>query len=114
MDAHQIPVTDDFFLGDRLRVRQPAKGYRAGIDAVLLAATAEAGGRILDVGAGCGVVGLCAAARLPEARVVFVESEPALCALARENVAANVMAARVSVVEADITLPLTTDARAAL
>lgn len=112
--AFQIPVTDDFFLGDRLRIRQPAKGYRAGIDAVLLAATAKAGGLILDIGAGCGVVGLCAAARLPEANAVLVEREPALCALARENVAANAFAARVSVVWADITAPLTTEAQAVL
>ena len=31
-------VTEDAFLGDRLIMRQPLKGYRAGIDAVLLAA----------------------------------------------------------------------------
>ena len=113
-DAHQIPVTDDFFLGDRLRIRQPAKGYRAGVDAVLLAATAGAGSRILDIGAGCGVVGLCVAARLTEAQVVLLEREPVLCKLARENIAANVMAARVSVIEADITLPLAAAARAFL
>ena len=49
-DAAQAPngppeqaVSDDAFLGGRLRVLQPATGYRAGIDGVLLAATAEAG-----------------------------------------------------------------------
>ena len=32
-------VTDDAFLGDRLYILQPSSGYRAGIDAVLLAAS---------------------------------------------------------------------------
>ncbi len=115
-DASQsgIPkITDDFFLGDRLRIRQPVKGYRAGIDAVLLAAVARAG-PILDVGAGAGTVGLCAAARLTGAHVTLVEREPVLVALARDNIAANMMADRVSVIEADIAAALSDAAKSAL
>ena len=110
--ADDLGVTGDYFLGDKLRVLQPAKGYRAGIDAVLLAATARAGspvGPILDVGAGAGTVGLCVATRLGDARVVLVEREPVLAALARQNIAANSMTDRVSVIEADITQTLTPD-----
>ena len=33
-------LTDDAFLGGRLHMLQPEKGYRAGIDAVFLAAAA--------------------------------------------------------------------------
>jgi tRNA1(Val) A37 N6-methylase TrmN6 len=96
-------VTEDVFLGDRLTIRQPAKGYRAGIDAVLLGATARDGeGPILDLGAGVGTVGLCAAARCPDVSVVLIEREAELAALARANAAANGLASRVSVVEADI------------
>ena len=35
-------TTEDGFLGGRLSLLQPAKGYRAGIDAVLLAASIPA------------------------------------------------------------------------
>ena len=56
------PTTEDAFLGGALRILQPKDGYRAGIDAVLLAAAAPLRqGRVeqvLDVGAGVGVVGL--------------------------------------------------------
>ena len=31
-------TSEDVFLGGRLTIRQPAKGFRAGLDAVLLAA----------------------------------------------------------------------------
>ncbi|MET0407987.1 MAG: methyltransferase [Hyphomicrobium sp.] len=98
--------SEDLFLGDALVVRQPRSGYRAGTDAVLLAATLApevvGSGTVLDVGAGVGVVGLCVAARCPAARVTLIEREPNLAALARRNVARNNLAMRVSVVEADI------------
>lgn len=99
-------VSEDLFLGDALTVHQPRSGYRAGTDAVLLAATLapELVGEetVLDVGSGVGVVGLCVAVRCPGARVVLLEREPKLAALARHNVDHNNLSARVSVVETDI------------
>lgn len=100
-------VTEDAFLGGALSVLQPRHGYRAGIDAVLLAAAAPVGDRageqVLDAGAGVGVVGLCIARRVPTSRVALVESEPQLVLLARENVARNDLDARVAVIAADVT-----------
>jgi len=101
-------VSDDAFLGGRLRVLQPATGYRAGIDGVLLAATVEAGSgaQVLDAGSGVGIVGLCVAQRLPGARVTLVERDAGLAALARRNVERNGFAGRMRVIEADILRPL--------
>lgn len=100
--------SDDAFLGGRLRLLQPRTGYRAGIDAVLLAATvaAAAGERVLDVGAGVGVAGLCVACRLPDVQVTLVERDAGLVALARRNIERNGLAGRARVVEADILRPL--------
>jgi tRNA1(Val) A37 N6-methylase TrmN6 len=102
-------VTEDTFLGDRLSLLQPARGYRAGIDAVLLAATvadfASQPSAILDCGSGVGTVGLCVAARCPQARVTLVEREPALVDLARRNVARNGFADTVNLVVGNITAP---------
>jgi tRNA1(Val) A37 N6-methylase TrmN6 len=50
-----------------------------------------------------GVVGLCVAERCPEAKVVLVERDPRLAALAQENIAHNGLSDRASVVETDIT-----------
>lgn len=103
------PVTDDAFLGDRLRILQPATGYRAGIDAVLLAAaiTAAPGKStaILDCGSGVGTVGLCVAARCADARVTLIEREPALLDLANQNISRNALEIRVYAVPGDITAP---------
>jgi tRNA1(Val) A37 N6-methylase TrmN6 len=100
--------TDDAFLGGRLKVLQPAAGYRAGIDGVLLAATVNArpGEQVLDVGAGVGIVGLCIACRLSDVRVTMVERDTGLAAVAQRNISRNGFADRVRVLEADVQRPL--------
>lgn len=104
-------TTLDYFLGDRIALRQPVKGYRAGIDAVLLAATARPGeGPLLDLGSGVGTVGLCALARLTDLRATLVERSPELAQLARDNIAANALEDRAEVVEAEIGEPLSAPA----
>ena len=106
MSDAAAPLTDDAFLGDALAILQPAEGYRAGLDAVLLAAAcgARPGGdtRVLDAGAGVGVAGLCVARRVPDARVTLVEREQELAELARRNIERNGLGDRVRVVELDV------------
>ncbi len=109
--APPLVVTEDAFLGDRLRILQPATGYRAGVDAVLLAASIatpqDAATTILDCGAGVGTVGLCVAARCPSAHVTMIERESPLLDLARRNIAANALQGRVTVIPGDVTVPAT-------
>lgn len=107
MAIDDYELTDDAFLGGALQILQPKRGYRAGLDAVLAAAAIPCGRStetlsILDAGAGVGVLGLCAARRIPHAQVTLVEIDPDLAALARQNVKRNELAGRVSVVTADI------------
>ncbi|MEX5727862.1 tRNA1(Val) A37 N6-methylase TrmN6 [Rhodovulum iodosum] len=95
-------LTEDAFLGGRLCVAQPARGYRAGADPVLLAAAVPArpGETVLELGCGTGVASLCLGARVPGLHLTGVERQPAYAALARQNAARNAIA--LSVVEADL------------
>lgn len=98
-------LTDDALLGGRLRLLQPARGHRAGHDALLLAATAPADTRnALDLGAGIGTAGLAVAVRLPGTRITLVEIDPATARLAAQNAARQLpdIALRVNVAEADV------------
>ncbi len=98
----------DLFLGGRLRLRQPARGaHRAGTDAVLLARwlAPRPSETIYDLGAATGAVGLAVARLADDCRVVLVEREAALVALARENARENGLDDRVRVVEADLLAP---------
>ncbi|HEX8663673.1 MAG TPA: methyltransferase [Beijerinckiaceae bacterium] len=104
--AEECEVTEDSLLGGRIRLRQPRRGHRTGTDAVLLAASTEVrdGETVYDLGAGAGAVGLMLAARAC-GDVIFVEREPWLAALCRENVALNGLGGQARVVEVDILAP---------
>ncbi|HEY1753137.1 MAG TPA: methyltransferase [Caulobacteraceae bacterium] len=97
-------LTEDGVLGGRVRLAQPAKGYRAGLDAALLAAACDAGDgeRVIEAGCGVGAVMLAAAWRRPGAAFVGVERDPAALALARRNVGANGLEGRVGAVQGEV------------
>ena len=101
-----LELTDDAFLSGALQILQPRPGYRAGIDAVLLAAATELGDRsrvpVLDIGTGVGVAGLCLARRCATAQVTLVERDPLLADLAARNIVRNGLHGRVHAVCADI------------
>ena len=78
------PVTEDRILGGRILLRQPASGYRVGIDPVFLAAAAPspAEGRVLELGCGVGAASLCLAWRQPNLQLSGLEIQPDLARLA--------------------------------
>jgi len=95
-------LTRDAFLGGRLHVWQPRKGYRAGVDAVLLAAAvpAQAGDSVLELGCGVGTAALCLAARVRGLTLTGVELQQSYADLARRNAMENTM--DIAVLTADI------------
>ena len=100
----EAELTRDRLLGGRVTLLQPASGYRAAIDPVLLAAATPTwrGATVADLGCGAGAAALCLAARAPEAAAVGVERDASLAALAERNAAENGVADRVRIVRADI------------
>jgi tRNA1(Val) A37 N6-methylase TrmN6 len=94
-------VTEDAFLGGRLRLRQPRSGHRAGHDAMLLAAATPAcpDDRVVEFGAGVGAAGLAVASRVAGIKLVLVEIDAGLAGLARENAATNATAAETIVLD---------------
>ncbi len=100
-------LTEDRWLGGRLLLLQPKRGHRVGTDAALLVAAAGDArqGRIVDVGAGVGAVGLALARRAPLASADLVEIDPELAQLAESNAARNGLSERVRVLRLDALNP---------
>ncbi len=99
--------TEDRILGGRLALRQSKDGYRAGMDAALLAAACDAkpGERVIEAGCGPGAALLAAALRREGSSFFGVERDPAALDLAKANIALNNLQARVDAVSGDIAHP---------
>ena len=87
----EFATTEDALLDGRVRLLQPARGYRAGMDAALLAAACdlEPRERALEAGCGAGAVLFQAWRRRPDSRFTGVERDPAALALAERNIVLN-------------------------
>jgi len=100
----ELGETVDRLLGGRVVLHQPATGYRAAIDPVLLAAAVPArdGQRVLDLGCGVGAAALALAARLPGLSVTGLERDETLIKLFDRNIDANEMTDRVVAMAGDV------------
>lgn len=99
-------LTEGSFFNGRLQVVQPRSGYRFSIDAVLLAhlAIVRRDDVVLELGTGCGIVTLMMAYRRRNLRLYGVEIQPELAEVARHNVTANGMQARIGILNMDMRL----------
>jgi tRNA1Val (adenine37-N6)-methyltransferase len=103
----ETDLTEDRFLAGRLRLLQPAHGYRAGMDAVLLGAAAGAirVESALEAGCGPGAALLSAALRAAHGLLAGIESDSAAADLCRRNAALNGLEGKVDVFAEDILAP---------
>jgi tRNA1(Val) A37 N6-methylase TrmN6 len=102
--AAPSPLTEDAFLGGKLRVLQPEKGYRAGIDAVFLGASipAQSGDAVFEAGTGVGVAALCLLSRVPAVDVTGMEIAARYAMMCEENAKRNGYAQQLRVIHADV------------
>lgn len=99
--------TADKLLGGRVTVYQPAQGYRAAIDPVLLAAAleVEAGARVLDAGCGTGASLFCLLARCPGVTATGLDNNPPYIDFAATGLQANGLSSRAAVIAGDLAAP---------
>ena len=79
--------TKDSFLGGGIRIWQPKKGYRAGIDPILLAASVNvsAGQKVLDLGCGVGTASFAIGYRVKNVELYGIEIQKVFADLADLN-----------------------------
>jgi tRNA1(Val) A37 N6-methylase TrmN6 len=103
-DPPPASLTEDGFLGGRLKVLQPEKGFRAGIDSVLLAASIPCGEgeTLFEAGMGAGVAALCVAARVPGVHITGVEIALRYAMIAEQNARRNGFGELIRVIHGDV------------
>ena len=97
-------IVENALLGGRVRLRQPARGYRAGMDAALLAAAVPAlpGQTVIEAGCGAGAVLMQVGARRPGVALTGLERDLTAAGLARENAALNGVEDRTTILSGDV------------
>ena len=105
-DAPMLPAVRDALWQGRLPLWQPARkdGYRFNLDSVLLAGFVDAGPHrhVMDLGAGCGIIGLMLLASGKAQTLTSVERQPALAGLIRRNFALYGLGPRARLIAGDL------------
>ncbi|PJC74765.1 MAG: SAM-dependent methyltransferase [Syntrophobacterales bacterium CG_4_8_14_3_um_filter_58_8] len=112
MDAnllHPTAETVDGILDDRLRIIQRKRGYRFSLDALLIAHFTDLrdGDDLIDMGTGSGIIALILAQRFRCGRVLGIEIQDELVAIAKRNVVLNGLAGRMEIRQGDVRCPET-------
>ncbi len=99
--------TVDEILGGRLRMIQKKRGYRFSLDALLLAhfAALQEGDDLIDLGTGGGIIALVLAKRVRCGRVLGIDIQAELVAIAKRNVVLNGLAGQIEIRRGDVRRP---------
>lgn len=91
-------------LNKRVRLLQPADGFRTSLDSVMLAAgcPVKTGEHVLDMGCGVGGAGFCVLRRVEDTHLTGVDIQADHIDLARRNSDLNNMQGRTNFIAADI------------
>lgn len=102
-----LPTGDrtlDALFDGQLRVLQSRKGYRFSLDAVLLAtfASPQSGGKVVDLGAGSGVVSLILAKLHSNLAVTGLEIQEPMVTCGQKSARLNQLESRVTILQGDV------------
>ena len=112
MDANLLDSAEetiDGILADRLRIIQRKRGYRFSLDSLLIAhfANIQDGDDLIDLGTGSGIIALILAQRFRCERVLGIEIQDELVAIAKRNVVLNELAGQIEIFRGDVRCPET-------
>ncbi len=107
MDGHPPNSELHELFNGRLKLYQPARGYRFSIDALVLAAFARErlSGVVADLGTGCGILPVLLARRDEITQILGIEIQEELADLARRNSELNGCQKKISIACGDVRSP---------
>lgn len=99
-----IDPIEIYVLDKKVRLLQPASGFRTSLDSVMLAAACPArkGEAVLDLGCGVGGAAFCLLQRVPECFISGIDIQSYYIELARQNIGLNNATGRCEFAAGDI------------
>lgn len=96
-----------YFLGGKLKIFQPKKGFRFGIDSVLLAyfLKLKPSQKILEVGTGSGIISFIALTRFPNCKIWALERDSMFIYCLKRNIFLNNFEGKFFIIAGDILYP---------
>lgn len=82
-------LSSDKVLGGAISLLQPKKGFRVGIDSILLSSSIKNFTSCLELGSGSGVISICLARRILNSKIIGVENNKLLIEIANRNLINN-------------------------
>lgn len=82
-------LSTDKVLGGSISLLQPKKGFRVGIDSILLSSSIKKFTNCLELGSGSGVISICLASRINDSKILGVEKNKLLVEIAKRNLVNN-------------------------
>lgn len=92
-----MEISLDNFLDGKIKIYQPKNGYRAGIDAILLASSVKVFKKckILDIGSGTGVISLFIASKYKNVEIVGIEKNFKYYSLSMKSLKINKLKSKI-------------------
>lgn len=100
-------LEETLFLNKTLKVYQPKGGFRFSIDSVLLANFVELkkGEKVLEIGAGTGIIGFILLKKYPHSKIYFLEIEELFIEAIKRGIRANSFENRAFLIKGDALFP---------
>jgi len=84
-----MEVTKNNILNGFINLYQPKKGFRVGIDSILLASSISSCDNCLEFGTGTGIISLSLAKRFPLSHIMAIEKNKELIKIGKKNIILN-------------------------
>ena len=89
MSKNILEVSKNKILDGSISLFQPKKGFRVGIDSILLSSSIKNYSNCMEFGTGSGVILLCLSKKFPNSKIIGVEKNIELVELAKKNLLEN-------------------------
>ena len=89
MQKFSLDLSANKILGGYISILQPKKGFRVGMDSILLASSIKNCDNCLELGSGSGAISICLVKKIDNMEILGIEKNIRLVDIANQNIYKN-------------------------